>query len=223
MGTIISYFMVLDLINGKRIPLISDFPTKRIYSRTRAFYFLTIGGNGKRIALSNPPPNANVLINSFDERYFHELDTINFLGSGKQWYGEELSSNPGKQTSITFPTGIPALITSSPLTIQSNCIARSVGSSSRFLIKVNGQQLLQLDVPATTATPTDPFAKSASGLGSSTVPAGSPLVQVDFVPGSFNAQARLKIGLNYLEEENCQWPMQVLCFSGIGIVWVMEI
>ena len=157
----------------------------------KSTYFLTIGGNGRRIIPKPLISNPNMVISAFDERYFYELDTINFLGSGKQWFGEEFSSNPGRQTSRSYPTGLPALIASSPISIQTNCIARSVGGSSRFMVRINGQQLVQLDIPPTTALPTDPFAKAASGAGSTTTPAGSPVVQFDFIPGSINAQGWL--------------------------------
>ena len=163
---------------------------KNLYSE-KSYYFLTMGGSGKRVVQAPAASNPNESISSFDERYFYELDTINFLGSGKQWFGEEYSSSPGRQTSRTYLTPIPSFIASSPVYLQSNCIARSVGAGSRFSLRANGQQLLQLDIPATSAIPTDPFAKSASGLGSGIIPTGNPRVQIDFTPGSFNAQGWL--------------------------------
>ena len=138
---------------------------------------------------ANQVPNTS--ISSFDERYFYELDTINFLGSGKQWFGEEFSSSPGRQTTRSYPTGLPPLAATSPVSIQANCVARSVGANSRFDVRVNGQQLLQLDIPPTTAVPTDPFARSASGTGTATIPSVSPIVQFDFTPGNINAQGWL--------------------------------
>ena len=163
---------------------------KNLYSE-KSIYFLTIGGSGRRIIQSPVTQNANTTITSFDERYFYELDTINLLGSGKQWFGEEFSSNPGKQTSRVYATGLPSFISTSPVSIQANCIGRSVGANGRFTIRVNGQQLLQLDIPSTTSNPTDPYAKAASGIGTATIPAVPPTVRFDFVPGSLNAQGWL--------------------------------
>ena len=156
----------------------------------KAFYFLTISGSGKRIAQANPIANSNITITSFDDRYFFELDTINFLGSGKQWYGDEFSSNPGKLLLRSYPVPIPSFIASSPVTLQAAVAARSVGNSSRFAFRMNGQQLLQLDVAGTTSIPTDPFAKTSSGTGASTI-TGAPSVQVEFVPGNSSAQGWL--------------------------------
>ncbi len=44
----------------------------------------------------------NITINSFSDRYFHELDTVNFLDSGKEWYGEEFSNMPGQTVDKKF-------------------------------------------------------------------------------------------------------------------------
>jgi hypothetical protein len=55
---------------------------KNIYS-DKAYYFLTIGGDGKRVLRSSPVASPNVTINSFSARYVHELDTVNFLSSGR--------------------------------------------------------------------------------------------------------------------------------------------
>jgi hypothetical protein len=160
---------------------------KNLFSE-KSFYFLSINGNGKRINQSQSPPNFNTTVSSYDERYFYELDTINFLGSGKQWYGDEFSSEPGNQTSRSFATGINSFISNSPISLRANCVARSVGASSRFNLRVNNQQVLQLDVPATTVTATDPFAKENNGSGTATVPNGLATVQIDFIPGISNAQ-----------------------------------
>jgi hypothetical protein len=154
----------------------------------KSFYFLSINGNGKRILQTSSSPTFNTTVNSFDERYFYELDTVNFLGSGKQWFGDEFSSDPGKQISRSFSTSIKSFLATAPVSLQSNCAARSVGSSSRFNLRVNNQQLLQIDIPATTVTATDPFAKQASGLGTAIVPDGAPVVQIDFSPGASGAQ-----------------------------------
>jgi hypothetical protein len=48
----------------------------------------------------NSPATATV--NSFNERIFHELDTINLLSSGKEWFGEEFINAPGKSLKRNF-------------------------------------------------------------------------------------------------------------------------
>jgi hypothetical protein len=67
---------------------------KNRYSDT-AYYYITIGGTGKRILLQSPAATATVNVNSYNERYFYENDLVNFLNSGKEWYGEEFNTNLG--------------------------------------------------------------------------------------------------------------------------------
>ena len=55
---------------------------KNLYAE-KAYYFITIGGNGKRITTQTNPPAAVVSTTTFDERYFHEQDSVNFLSSRK--------------------------------------------------------------------------------------------------------------------------------------------
>src|SRR6187401_3584699 len=111
---------------------------QNIYS-DKSFYFLTIGGTGKRIQNFNNNQATNISINSFNDRYFHELDTVNFLASGKEWYGEEFSNMPGRGLSRNFDFTIPNILNNSAATLVTNCIARSVGASSRFDVRLNNQ------------------------------------------------------------------------------------
>src|SRR5215831_6845266 len=74
---------------------------KNVYTDV-SWYYLSIGGTGKRIPASAPPPSSNVTITDFTYEYFYELDTVNLLSSGRQWYGEEFSDAPGKVLTRTF-------------------------------------------------------------------------------------------------------------------------
>src|SRR5215831_14923980 len=96
---------------------------KNLYS-DKAYYYLSIGGNGKRTSVLQNNPLPNISVTSFDARFFHELDTINFLSSGKEWYGEEFSNSPGHSLSRNFSVSVPNLQTSSPVTVVTDCLAR---------------------------------------------------------------------------------------------------
>jgi len=105
---------------------------------------------------------SGITITSFSERYFHELDTVNFLRSGKEWYGEEFSNLPGRTLARTFAVNIPDLSNSSPLLFQSICVARSVGAASNFDIKINNSSLGAINVPPTGTGQFDPFAQQGA-------------------------------------------------------------
>ena len=163
---------------------------KNIYS-DRSYYFLTIGGNGKRIALSSLITSPNISITSFSERNFHELDTVNFLASGKEWYGEEFSNTPGKTTTRDFSVTIPGLQTSSPVFVKTNCVARSVGVSSRFDIKINNQPAGQVNINSISGSQYDLFAQQATILLTSPGSQSPVSLNYTYVPGSFNSQGWL--------------------------------
>ncbi len=160
---------------------------KNIYS-DRSYYFLSIGGTGKRIPDAAMVTSPTITVNSFSERVFHELDTVNFLGSGKEWYGEELSDLPGRTLSRNFSIPLPNISTNAPIILQTQCIARSVGSASRFDIKINDQLAGQLTINPISGGQYDLFAQQATGLLAGTGSGNTIGVAYTYFPGSFNAQ-----------------------------------
>ena len=163
---------------------------KNLYSE-RSFYFLTIGANGKRITTAPGFNNPNTTINTFSERYFHELDSINFLASGKEWYGEEFANAPGKTLTRDFMVTIPGLQSNSAIILNSDLIARSAGIGSRFDIKINNQPVGQLLLNAVGGGQYDLFAQEGRMI-SSISSVQSPLtITYSYVPGSFNSQGWL--------------------------------
>lgn len=162
---------------------------KNIYS-DKAFYYLSVGGNGSRIPIQTVNPSAGTSVTSFDERYFHELDTVNFLGSGKEWYGEEFSGFPGRSLSRSFSLPFNDLLPQ-PSVITTNVTARSVNAPSRFTILVNNQQVQQLDVPQISAVLYDLFAKGNQQTSNFSLNQSSAIVTVTYAQGSFNSQGWL--------------------------------
>ena len=163
---------------------------KNIYADS-SYYFITIGGTGKRISSLqvNTPPTLTV--NSFNERIFHELDTINLLASGKEWLGEEFADAPGKTLSRTFSINIPNLNTSSPSTLISNCIARSINVPSRFDVRINNQLIQQINIPSTGAGLYDLFGQQSQQQSDILLPQESFQINYTYVPGGFNSQGWL--------------------------------
>jgi hypothetical protein len=160
---------------------------KNLYSN-EAFYFLTIGGNGKRITQPTTVLSPNTIVNSFNERYFHELDSINFLSSGKNWYGEELSNLPGRSTTQNFSIALPGVIASEPATVVSSCIGRTIGANSRLGLTINSANVLQHDIAATGNTNLDLFARS-SLLSNAFTPSANLSLAYTYSGGGINAQS----------------------------------
>lgn len=163
---------------------------KNLYS-DKAFYFISIGGNGKRIQQSTNTFSPNSSVNSFSGRYFHELDTVNFLTSGKEWYGEEFSNTPGRSLSRSFNVSIPNIINGSQLTMQSHCIARSTSSGSTFDIKINNNAVGQLSIAPTGTGQYDLFAREGIFNGNTVATQSDIAISYTFNSGTYNAQGWL--------------------------------
>jgi hypothetical protein len=160
---------------------------KNVFS-DRSFYFLSIGSNGKRIVNAPLVSSPVTTVTSFSERYFHELDTVNFLAGSKEWYGEELSALPGRSLTRNFSVNLPHLVNNAPLLLQTNCVARSVGVTSRFDIRINSLPAGQLPVNSITGNQYDLFAQQTTGTAIATSTQNPVEIGFTYVPGSFNAQ-----------------------------------
>jgi hypothetical protein len=102
-----------------------------LYSDT-AYYYLTIGGNGRRIALQTAQSPATVTVREMDDRFYQELELENVLFSGKNWLGTKLGAQPGQSLSTTLAIPFTLLNTQQPVTLISQLAARSVGAPTTF-------------------------------------------------------------------------------------------
>lgn len=163
---------------------------KNVFS-DKAFYFLSVGGNGKRVANAPIISSPNLTVSNFSERYFHELDTVNFLAGSKEWYGEELSALPGRSLTRNFSISFPNIQNNAPVLLQTNCVARSIGVSSRFDVRLNNQPAAQITVNSVAGGQYDLFAQQGNGLAMVTASQNIIDVNYTYVPGSFNSQGWL--------------------------------
>ncbi len=122
------------------------------------YYFLTIGGIGKRISIQNNISPSNSSVSSFNDRYFYEVDKINFLNSGKEWLGEEFSNLPGNSTNKNFNFSLSGLETSTPVHLATSFAVRSIGTASSFNISVNNLLLPSINGGSISGNYLDAFA-----------------------------------------------------------------
>ncbi|MFC0775414.1 type IX secretion system sortase PorU [Terrimonas alba] len=163
---------------------------KNIYT-DKSFYYLRVGSNGKRIPAAPGAASPTISVTSFSGRYFHELDTVNFLNSGKEWYGEEFSNMPGRGLTRNFPVTISNIVSGSQLTMQTNCVARSAGTGSFFEIQLNNAALGKLTIQPVGTGPYDQFAYQTIHLANAVLMQENNIVGYTYTPGSFNAQGWL--------------------------------
>lgn len=163
---------------------------KNLYT-DKAFYYITIGTNGKRIQTAPVQSQPGIIVNSFSERFFHELDSVNFLSSGKEWYGEEFANAPGKLLSRNFEIDIPDIINGAPIVLQSSCAARSIGATSRFSLRIGNQSGFQQTINPVGAGPYDFFVQQSTSVFSGIATQSTVAIQYNYEPGSFTAQGWL--------------------------------
>lgn len=162
---------------------------RNIYSDS-AWYFLTIGGQGKRIALA-PTITAAQTSSEADAYFVHEKDETNFLQSGKEWYGEEFSTALGRTLTRDIDIPITNLVANAPMSIYTDVIGRSIGASSRFEVRLNSNLIYSLVVPALTGAAFEPVGSPISQTGIVNTASNSLKVNLNFIPGNANAQGWL--------------------------------
>ena len=118
--------------------------TKHLYSDEN-YYFLTVDlGIGKRIVNQNSGTlTPNTFVNTFNDYAFYEKDSLNFIHSGKEWYGEGMNSVAPE---ITLPVfSFPDRLTASMVSIKLRVAAKAFTGSS-FDVFANQQAVLNCPV-----------------------------------------------------------------------------
>jgi len=96
------------------------------------YYFITIGKEGKRIQKLNSNLTATESIDSFDDHWLIEKDSINILNSGQLWWGPPMGIGAGKQSKITTTLNMEGMVVSSDLICKLNYAAASTISPAHF-------------------------------------------------------------------------------------------
>ncbi|MES2774770.1 MAG: type IX secretion system sortase PorU [Bacteroidota bacterium] len=164
--------------------------TKNLYSDL-AYYFISVGGTGKRMATSNFTASPNQTIRAFDDRYFFEKDSINFLNSGREWFGDEFSNTPGNLLTRTYTTPLSNLVPNAPVSLQYSLAGRSVAVPSRFDVRINNQLAGQSNIIAVSGGFLDAFITQATQIVSGPSASGTVNLSFSFAPGNMNAQGWL--------------------------------
>ncbi|HEY0030700.1 MAG TPA: type IX secretion system sortase PorU [Bacteroidia bacterium] len=105
--------------------------TLNLYSDS-AYYFITTDlGAGKRIAnqASSSLPFTNS-VSTFDDYGFHESDNVNFIKSGRQWFGEHFDNI----ATYSFPFSFPNIDGSAAARVGVSVASRNLTSSSGYSV-----------------------------------------------------------------------------------------
>jgi Peptidase family C25 len=164
---------------------------KNPYADKSFFFIRTSGAVGKRIQQDRQQLQANKTVTQYDGLYRYELDSINFLRSGKEWYGEDFGNQQGRMAIRTFPVIQQGVVPGSSFSLTSEIVGRSAGQPNRMAVSVNGLKVLEHTTAPLIGTLLEPSANTSrvSVTARSEAPAMS--VSYSFSGSSVNAQAWL--------------------------------
>lgn len=120
--------------------------TFNIYSDEACYFFTPNQGSGKVIPTISSPSVSNNIVSTYEHRYFFEEDIYNLIytilpstmGSGREWFGEQLTSiNPSQEITVNLPN---SNLGSSSIRIR--YAANSFVSGSNFTLVNNGNTVL---------------------------------------------------------------------------------
>ena len=134
-----------------------------LYSDT-TFYFLSLNtGNSKEITRIDQNPNPAQAINVYLDKKVHEVNKINLLHSGKEWYGEEYNS---LHESYNFSFSFPNFIKDSLIRIETSCVGRSA-IYSYINVLCNNRKIQSVKIPYVNMSAyTSYYARSATAIDS---------------------------------------------------------
>jgi hypothetical protein len=109
----------------------------------KTYYYIHVGsGSGKRIQpFSQPSGPVDLVINTFQEYKFHEIDKYNIALLGRRWFGDRFDVDNNK----TFNFDFADLIASVPINLKVYVAAASSTPSSMQLT-VNGATISNLSI-----------------------------------------------------------------------------
>ena len=164
---------------------------KNPYSDKSCYFINTGNALGKRITEMPVLLNPSTVVVEFDEHYRHELDSINFLRSGKEWYGEPFGTQNGKLSSRDFNLNLSGAVVGADFTLHSEIIGRSFELPNRMQVLLNGQALFEHSTPPLVGTLLEPAANMSRKTGKGKIAGNGLLVGYRLNGGSANAEAWL--------------------------------
>jgi hypothetical protein len=117
-----------------------------IYADT-AFYYLTIGGMGRRVQPQTTAFTPTTPVREMDDRLFMEVDEENLLNSGKDWVGNVMGTQPGQSLTRSFNFNFPGLALSEQVTLISRVATRSVAHAANLRISQQNNLLQDISLP----------------------------------------------------------------------------
>ena len=140
----------------------------------KTYYYINVSsGNGKRIQQFNQPTGpVDMIVDTFEDYQFYEVDTYNLLSLGRRWFGDKFDIESSKEFEFNFPD----IVTTEPIDLTVS-VATATRSDSQMKVSVNNVEVSSLFIGGVT-TPT--LANGNSYSGSVNVTNSNITVGLDF-------------------------------------------
>jgi hypothetical protein len=115
---------------------------------TKSYYYITNSGQlGKRIQNFIQPTNPSTqTITTFDDYQFHEVDLINVVRTGRQWFGEAFNINNIQEFTFEVPNAVPSSLANLNVIVGSDAF-----NATSFKVEANSQLVGTINLSALTA------------------------------------------------------------------------
>lgn len=143
-----------------------------------AYYFLTEDLGSPSVIQYAPQTStpSGLDISTFDDYAEHELDQVNLIHSGAEWYGENFNLT----THYSFSFDFADFSTTDSVYIYSRLVAR-YSSSTSYSLQLNSQYLGQLTLPGVpTTSSTDDYASKGSLMAGARPGTGRLTLDIDY-------------------------------------------
>ncbi|SFZ89330.1 Peptidase family C25 [Flaviramulus basaltis] len=109
----------------------------------KTYYYINVSsGNAKRIQpFVQPNGTPDMVINTFEDYQFHEVDEYNLLSLGRRWFGDRFDVDSNK----TFEFDFPDLVTTEPINLTV-VVATASSSNSSMVVNINGSPVSTLSI-----------------------------------------------------------------------------
>ncbi|MGO4912283.1 type IX secretion system sortase PorU [Leeuwenhoekiella sp. W20_SRS_FM14] len=112
------------------------------YTDKTSYFITASGGSGLRVKeMQQPAANADVVINTFDDYQYHELDEQNLLNLGRRWFGERFDIENEQSFKFNFPNRVAT----TPVNLKVYTAAISE-SPTFFTVSLNGNAVSTLNI-----------------------------------------------------------------------------
>lgn len=166
--------------------------SKNLYSDYTYYFINTDVGLGKRIASQSSSSGSSThTVTKFDDHLFHESDEVNFIKSGKNWWGEVFDLT----TYYTFDFNFPNIDVSTPINVKAEVAGRYT-TPVGFNLSVNGNTQASISVAAISGSYIDSFVKIGSTCNSVNVGSSNVQIGLSYSKGGLS---EAKGWLDYIE------------------------